>query len=445
MPRVQQKRGTAANLTSVNPTPLAGELIVVSDENTLVIGDGTDAYTSLSYVTATPRAHTQAWSTITDTPTTLSGYGITDAAPIASPTFTGTVTVPGLTSTGQILADDNVASGSVVYSFDGDTNCGIGRGGADVLTLVTGGSERLRVKSTGSLRFVPLSADPASGEAGDVYYHTALNKLRVYNGSRWLSLYKTAWDISVAEYVQSFDVSAKETNVGAVVFRPDGLKMYILGTTSDSVHEYDLTIAWDISTATFVQSKNISAQEGLPEGLVFRGDGLKMYVLGRSGDDVNEYDLSTAWNVSTATYLQNFSVAGQETTPVGLAFSPDGVNMYVVGTVNDSVQQYTLSTAWNVSTASHTRSFSVAGQDGGPNDLFFSADGLRMYVCGAASDSVHHYALSTAWDISTAALLQHRNVSAQEGTPTGLWFSPDGLRMYVCGIDSDKVHQYSLS
>jgi len=61
MPRVQQKRGTAANLTSVNPTPLAGELLVVSDENTLVIGNGSDAYTSLAYVTATPRSHTQAW------------------------------------------------------------------------------------------------------------------------------------------------------------------------------------------------------------------------------------------------------------------------------------------------------------------------------------------------------------------------------------------------
>jgi DNA-binding beta-propeller fold protein YncE len=350
-----------------------------------------------------------------------------------------------MTSTGQILADDNVAANSVVYSFDGDTNCGIGRGGADVLTLVTGGSERLRVKSTGSLRFVPLSADPASGEAGDVYYHTTLNKLRVYNGSRWLSLHKTAWDISVAEYVQSFDVSAKEGTIGAVVFKPNGLKMYITGTTSDSVHEYDLSIAWDISTATFLQSENIAAQEALPQALRFKPDGTKMYILGTQGDDVNEYDLSTAWDVSTASYVQNFSIAGQETTPSGLAFSSDGVEMYVVGTVSDSVQQYTLSTAWDVSTASHTRSFSVAGQDSGPNDLFFSADGLRMFIVGSSSDSVHQYSLSTAWNISTATLLQHRNVSTQDTVPTGLWFSPDGLRMYVCGLDSDSVHQYSLA
>ena len=36
-----------------------------------------------------------AWSKISTTPTTLSGYGITDAAPIASPSFTGGVTVGG--------------------------------------------------------------------------------------------------------------------------------------------------------------------------------------------------------------------------------------------------------------------------------------------------------------------------------------------------------------
>ena len=36
----------------------------------------------------------QAFSSITATPTTLSGYGITDAAPLASPTFTGTPAAP---------------------------------------------------------------------------------------------------------------------------------------------------------------------------------------------------------------------------------------------------------------------------------------------------------------------------------------------------------------
>jgi hypothetical protein len=57
MPRIQHKRGTSANLTSVNPTPLAGELVWDSTENAVKIGDGSTAWSSLAYVTATPRTH----------------------------------------------------------------------------------------------------------------------------------------------------------------------------------------------------------------------------------------------------------------------------------------------------------------------------------------------------------------------------------------------------
>lgn len=51
MPKVQQKRGTASALASVNPTPAAGEIIWESDTNKLKVGDGTTAYNSLPYLT----------------------------------------------------------------------------------------------------------------------------------------------------------------------------------------------------------------------------------------------------------------------------------------------------------------------------------------------------------------------------------------------------------
>lgn len=51
MPTVRHKRGTAAALASVNPTPLEGEIVWESDTNKLKIGDGTTAYNSLPYLT----------------------------------------------------------------------------------------------------------------------------------------------------------------------------------------------------------------------------------------------------------------------------------------------------------------------------------------------------------------------------------------------------------
>lgn len=54
MPTLQQKRGTTAALQAVNPTPLAGEIVWDSTTNTLRVGDGVTAYSSLSVVSATP-------------------------------------------------------------------------------------------------------------------------------------------------------------------------------------------------------------------------------------------------------------------------------------------------------------------------------------------------------------------------------------------------------
>jgi hypothetical protein len=49
-------------------------------------------------------------------------------------------------------------------------------------------TERLRVKNTGSVRFVPIT-EPGSPQAGDVYYDIGTNKLRCYNGSTWNDLF----------------------------------------------------------------------------------------------------------------------------------------------------------------------------------------------------------------------------------------------------------------
>ena len=58
--------------------------------------------------------------------------------------------------------------------------------------------------------------------------------------------------------------------------------------------------AYDISTATFVQDFSVATQDLTPRGLVFNSDGTKMYVVGDSGNDINEYSLSTALDISTA-------------------------------------------------------------------------------------------------------------------------------------------------
>ena len=259
----------------------------------------------------------------------------------------------------------------------------------------------------------------------------------------------TAWDVSTASYLQNFSVAATETFAVAVFFKPDGLKMYIIGSTTDSIYQYDLSTAWNVSTASYsyptTEYLSIASQEFSPSGVFFKPDGLKMYVTGYTGDDVNEYNLSTAWAIGTASYSQNFSVVAQDTFPTDLFFKPDGLKMYILGATGDKVYEYNLSTAWDISTASYLQNFSVASQETSPSGVFFKPDGLKMYVIGTSGDDVNEYNLSTAWDISTASYLQNFSISVQEKTPNGLFFKPDGLKMYVTGATGDDVNEYNLS
>jgi hypothetical protein len=60
---------------------------------------------------------------------------------------------------------------------------------AGAVAIGTSNTERVSVKTNGQVRFVPLAADPASAEAGDVYYNSTSNKLKCYNGTTWNDLF----------------------------------------------------------------------------------------------------------------------------------------------------------------------------------------------------------------------------------------------------------------
>jgi sugar lactone lactonase YvrE len=221
--------------------------------------------------------------------------------------------------------------------------------------------------------------------------------------------------------------------------------LYVIGTNGDDVNEYDLSTAWNVSTATYLQNFSISAQEIGPTDITFKIDGTEMYVVGANGDEVNQFTLSTAWDISTASYSNTFSVATQETAPSGIFFKSDGTRMYITGYAGDDVNEYNLSTAWNISTASFVQLFSVAAQEANPQSLSFSSDGTKMFVLGESGLDVNFYSLSTAWNISTASFSSAFALTAGEVAVRGLAFSNDGSKMYILDEDDETIHQYSTA
>ena len=109
--------------------------------------------------------------------------------------------------------------------------------------------------------------------------------------------------VSATSFVDGFSVSSQENNPQGFRFNNDGTKMFVIGSAGDDINEYTLSTGFDVSTASFVDSKDISSQDSNPTGLAFNQDGTKMFVAGNAGDDVNEYTLSTGFDVSTASFV----------------------------------------------------------------------------------------------------------------------------------------------
>tara|TARA_B100001996_G_scaffold84598_1_gene62405 strand:- start:135 stop:395 length:261 start_codon:yes stop_codon:yes gene_type:complete len=81
-----------------------------------------------------------------------------------------------------------------------------------------------------------------------------------------------------------------------------------------------------------------------------------MFVSGNSGDDINVYTLSTGFDLSTATFNDingdgsGFDVSNQDDATRGFAFNNDGTIMYYIGNTDNDIYVYTLSTGFDLST-----------------------------------------------------------------------------------------------
>ena len=204
-------------------------------------------------------------------------------------------------------------------------------------------------------------------------------------------------------HVSPFSVETQDDTPQGIAFSKSGTKMFITGNTGDAVYEYTLTGAYCIGTASFVDSFSVNSQDRSPTGLAFSKSGEKMFVVGHYDDTVNEYTLTAAWDISTASFVDSFSITSQDEKATGLAFSKSGEKMFVVGNDGDDINEYTLATAWDVSSASFVDSFAVNSQEATPRDVWFDSSGKTMFIVGSDGDDVNVYKLATAWDVSTAS------------------------------------------
>jgi DNA-binding beta-propeller fold protein YncE len=254
--------------------------------------------------------------------------------------------------------------------------------------------------------------------------------------------------------VNPFDVLARDGDMTSITFNSDGSKMFLVGLENDKVHEYKLCKNYHLGSISYTTSFSVAAKEIQPHGIAFNDDGTKMFIVGQAGNGLDEYALSTAWDISSAVWTTNGCTnggAGQKYSAVD--FNADGTGARILAKTDNKVREFVLSTAYDISTCGNYNSAtdstdlnSLSGvSEAKAQGMAFNDDGTKMYIVGEQHDKVYELDLSTAYDVSEETFVASFDISGQETVPTGLEFSSDGKTMFIVGKNGDEINVYGLT
>jgi RHS repeat-associated protein len=256
-------------------------------------------------------------------------------------------------------------------------------------------------------------------------------------------------------YMDSIDLSSYGVpDMRNGIFSSDGTNLYIVDNGNTIIKQFTLSIPWDITTASFVTGNyfSVSSQMPAPRAIEFNSDGTKMYVGCYTNGRIYEYNLSTPWLVNTATYSNvSLDISSFVFSIQSMTFNSTGTILIVCDFSNANIKRYDLSTAWDISSATiSNKTGNVATQTASPQSLAITSDGTMAWVLNNGLDDdatiIHKYTLSTAWDPSTMVYTNESEditdkVEVRSGR--GLVFGDDE---YFCvfSTNDDSVYQYHI-
>ena len=158
---------------------------------------------------------------------------------------------------------------------------------------------------------------------------------------------------------------------------PDGLNLYI-SYSGDYIRHYTVNTPFTDDGISTQRTFNTTSYDGNQIGIEISPDGRYLYFGGSDRDTAVQFTMTSAFNIAVQANNTTFSpgyeqsekrldniasIGSADASVRGIEFNNDGTKMYLVGFGDDNVQQFSLSTAYAVGTASYDGAYNV-GADG---------------------------------------------------------------------------------
>ena len=242
----------------------------------------------------------------------------------------------------------------------------------------------------------------------------------------------TAYDVSTIsrsnDYVNTPTSSdSYDTGLGAVrdiKISSDGTKFYTINKATGKLMQYTFATAYDLNSSVTVGGPYTLTNVTTPRSIAFSDNGKKLFV----GDDatteiIHQFNLTTAWDASTIVWEGSITpdaTAGNDTTddPFGIAFSNDGTKMFIHDIDgNDEIKVHSLKSPFNLIDIDGENDGDVLADD-------TDADGDTLTVTQIAVTGSSNAAVASSSSYNS-------NATSRTGTYGTLRIGADGTYDYV--------------
>jgi WD40 repeat protein len=177
---------------------------------------------------------------------------------------------------------------------------------------------------------------------------------------------------------------------------------------NQAIYQYTLSTAYDVSTASYASISFPDPYSNDMRGMSWKSDGSTWV---RASDDgagggvqkaFVQFNPSTAWDISTSGSVANtFLVNSYQAGVKDCIFGNSG-NQVTSLSDNNTLNTYDLSTAYDISTASNTsKDQSLNSIDNAARSHAWNSDGTKCYYLGVQNNKVYTLDCSTPWNITT--------------------------------------------
>ncbi len=232
-----------------------------------------------------------------------------------------------------------------------------------------------------------------------------------------------------------------------IQFSNDGLHMFVLESSENDITRYTTITPFDFANTTSDINSDITRDfessvpmSVLATDLEFSNDGRTMILMDLFSGLFYEYALDAPYVLDPRTQVNTHTPANLVGAPNGFTISSDGTKLFIVeGTtpVSSRVHEHTLAIPFSVSDVTYDRSLNLGSNPATPQDVAFY-NSTAMLIVGP-DGALHEYAVDSS-SISYSGISQ----TIPTVGPSSMAVADNGLHLFVLDDTMDDIFRYSV-